>query len=254
MKKIMLTVVAGILMITASCQKDVKQDIAVADTLGTDLLEKKSLAYDYPIKPGTEAWKKLSTKKEMIDVCQIPENVLFTLTSEELMDVCLAYPLLNDIFAYISVEEGVTKLFQEFNGIRELSKRKDAIRLFLEEYKRRLQNIDALAGAYTDVAKGDFIIGLSTLELLVSNSAILKSATDINTVKEAVQILYDGYNKKIENVAYFKGIPLKTNLFSRHLAISHKDGTVVDKSVKSFQFDAISIDKINDMSKKIINK
>lgn len=40
--------------------------------------------YDFPVKPGSEAWQQLQTGKEMMEVCQIPETVLKSLTTEAL--------------------------------------------------------------------------------------------------------------------------------------------------------------------------
>jgi hypothetical protein len=33
-------------------------------------------AYDYPVKPGTDAWKALGSHEDMLNACQIPETTL----------------------------------------------------------------------------------------------------------------------------------------------------------------------------------
>ena len=40
--------------------------------------------YEYPIKPGTEEWKKLKNIKEKVEVCLIPDSIHHILSTEEL--------------------------------------------------------------------------------------------------------------------------------------------------------------------------
>ncbi len=243
---------AGVLMITASCQKDVKQEGSLTDTLRTDLLEKKALAYDYPIKPGTEAWKKLSSNAEKTKVCQIPEGILKQLTTEDLLAVCLAYPLLNDMYAFNNMEEGIDKLFSDFNGIRELAQRQDAINKFIEEYKKQINNVAALSGNYSDYAKGEYIVRISNVELLGSRRELLNGRAASRDTENFMAVLLDGYEAKKANAAYFKGIGLKTNLFSRAKVVAWKNNTVVDDEIKFFEFDSQVIDRIDTQSKQMI--
>jgi hypothetical protein len=44
-----------------------------------------SSVYNFPIKPGTEEWKALKTHKEMLEVCQIPENYTVPHISDRLL-------------------------------------------------------------------------------------------------------------------------------------------------------------------------
>ena len=41
--------------------------------------------YDFPVKPGTEQWTKLSSSKEMDEVCIIPDKVLSNLSTKALL-------------------------------------------------------------------------------------------------------------------------------------------------------------------------
>jgi carbonic anhydrase len=47
----------------------------------------KSQTWDFPIKPGMEEWAKFQSRQEIVDACQIPENTLRTLSTEELTDI-----------------------------------------------------------------------------------------------------------------------------------------------------------------------
>jgi hypothetical protein len=99
-----------------------------------DLAQEKILAWDYPVKPGTEEWKKLESNEAMVVACQIPATVLQDISTSDLMNLCLQYPLLYDVFAFNNINAGLDKLFSDFNGIRELSQRKDALEILLDKY------------------------------------------------------------------------------------------------------------------------
>lgn len=69
--------------------------------------------WDYPVKPGTEEWKKLKTGKEKNEACQIPENVLKKISSHE-----LAYLLYNKFFTHIYLSDfEVFPVFSVFSSI-----------------------------------------------------------------------------------------------------------------------------------------
>ena len=80
--------------------------------------------WDYPVKPGTPQWAAFTTKKEKVDACQIPDGVLNSLTTKELVEICLNYPLFGDIMFYDNLQDGFrNNVAISFNGIRELLRR-----------------------------------------------------------------------------------------------------------------------------------
>jgi hypothetical protein len=54
--------------------------------------------YTYPIRPGSELWKELTTSKQMDDVCVVPDDIILTLSTKGLLLTCLDYPRLIDVF------------------------------------------------------------------------------------------------------------------------------------------------------------
>lgn len=54
-------------------------------------------SYNFPVRPGTEEWKKLKSGDEMAAVCNIPEAVLKNLSTQALVNTCLDYPLFNEV-------------------------------------------------------------------------------------------------------------------------------------------------------------
>lgn len=101
--------------------------------------KKITKAYDYPVKPKTEEWKKLKTRMEKIDVCQIPESILNNMTTKALVESVMNYPLLIDIVARNSNQEGFDAVYRVFNGLQELTKRSDAI-YELKQYQNKVDS------------------------------------------------------------------------------------------------------------------
>ena len=98
--------------------------------------QNKNNLWDYPIKPGTDAWASLSSSQEMIDACQIPADILPNLSTASLADLCMNYPLLSDMLLANNYQDGFDKLVNIFNGFQELFKREDAGLALLNMYEK----------------------------------------------------------------------------------------------------------------------
>lgn len=62
----------------------------------TGFCQTRIIPYDFPIKPGTDEWAKLKSGKEMAEICNIPDSILTSLTTEALTITCLNYPPKNN--------------------------------------------------------------------------------------------------------------------------------------------------------------
>lgn len=83
--------------------------------------------YEYPVVPGMEAWTELNGLDEMIAACAVDENRLEAMTTPALLETVLHYPLLVNIYAYSSVEQGVDSVSSYFAGLPMLLARPDAL-------------------------------------------------------------------------------------------------------------------------------
>ncbi len=84
-------------------------------------------AYQYPVVPGMEEWKKLNSLQEKAEACQIPEDILGDMTTEALIETVVNYPLFINVFAYDNKKTGLEHVKDYFNGLQELYERDDAI-------------------------------------------------------------------------------------------------------------------------------
>lgn len=95
--------------------------------------------YLYPVTPGSDEWDNFDTIYEMIEACEIPEDMLKSMTTEALSQTVLNYPLLMDLLASNNARKGFEAMLSNFNGLRELSKRTDARDYLANEYLKLLE-------------------------------------------------------------------------------------------------------------------
>lgn len=171
--------------------------------------------WDYPIKPNMPEWAELKSLNEKVAACQIPDSILSNLSTECLIKVCLQYPLLNDIFAFSFYPAGFDRIFYEFNGIRDFFERKKASVELLKHYNGSILNISILDNSTaTNLEKGNFIMSISTLEvLLYGYSQKVDAARE--TYIEILRCLTVGYEKQFEHTDSFEGRGFASNLFAR---------------------------------------
>lgn len=155
------------------------------------------MAYDYPIKPGTEEWKKFTSTSEMIEACQIPENILKTISTNDLLDVCLKYPILSQYTASNSPNNGLASIINSSNGFTEFMNRADSHRVLLNYYANESVNkID------NSKDKGGYTFYFCALELLLSQPILLKRFTREERVS-ALRLIMEKYNEKETYLEYF---------------------------------------------------
>ena len=175
------------------------------------------LSWDYPIKPGMEEWKQLTTYKEMLEACEIPDHILSSLSTKELAAICLHYPLLINMFAHNIPDNGIDFLFNDFNGIRELFRRDAGAKELLNWYNCQIQNFSLVENKnFLDIEKGTLIIFTKMLEFLLSRAN--------DNYKEILQSLVKGYETKLKYYPDYLNSSLSINFFAR--------GHIIDKMCK----------------------
>lgn len=210
--------------------------------------------WDYPVKPEMEEWKTLKNNQEKVLVCQIPQEILDTINTNELLELCIKYPLLNDIYAFNDNYEGLNKLINDFNGIRELFSRKEIGEILLNKYSKQLDNQFILNSKYSDFDKGAYIVLISTLELLLSVPEI-QTQLPLLSKKKIMSELWRGYELKKRENAYFQGIGFKTNFSARSQILSSVEEN--KKLINSFlkgNYDDRFIETIDTKTQEFIKK
>ena len=131
----------------------------------------QSSTWDYPIKPGTEKWKLYQNTPDIVRDLQMPEKVLKSISTEELLKVCLTYPFFSSYTASNSPFEGLNRTLDSFNGFEEFSNRKDANNVIFNFYvNKQVSEIDKIE---KEIDKADYSFNYCGYELLLCNKKII---------------------------------------------------------------------------------
>jgi len=141
----------------------------------------------------------LKNNKEKVLACQIPDDKLKLLSTAELLETCLNYPLLPDIFAFNKMQDGFDKFKNDFNGIKELLTRKDVAIVLISKY-RSVKPLDYGVNL-TLIEKGKFSVDISLLEVFCSQQEVLEQI-DIEEKRNFVTELLNKYNEKSKDNIY----------------------------------------------------
>lgn len=122
-------------------------------------------------------WEKLDTHEQKTNLCEIPDSLLNKIPTEELVEICMNYPLLFDAYAFETPLIGLKVVTSRFNGFTELLKRKDNcsyIFKHLKNYQIESMNLDKMSS----LDRGEFKLTYTLCEYLLSFDKILSNATN----------------------------------------------------------------------------
>ena len=155
--------------------------------------------YEYPIRPGTKEWKNLKNHSEKVMACQLPSEVLKTLSTMQLLDACLEYPLLGDIMAFNNTQHGVDAFKMNFNGIEEFLRRSDRHKVLIDRYA----NADPAGykNDWSDINKGEYAYRILVLELIIAQHELL-NLLDSSQRRNLVGLLLEVKKQKAQHEIY----------------------------------------------------
>jgi len=157
--------------------------------------------WDYPIKPGTEAWRALLTRDEMLKVSQIPDEILKTMTTKDLVVSCINFPLRADFFAHNNMLSGVKRIAAEFNGLQELFARKDNVQCLLDLLQSK--DLESLPNQnLTSLERGKFAMEVSLTEALLAHEPVFAN-TDVEQQKLIASIVIQNIAIKQRHVTIY---------------------------------------------------
>jgi hypothetical protein len=128
-------------------------------------------AYQFPVRPGSAEWRAFTSHAEMLAATQIPDHVLKQISTEGLIETVLTYPLLSDIFAFNSTQEGFDAVKSRFNGLQALLARHDAGRKLLSRYRE--MDPATVTQAASSTMQGNIAIEFVYVETLLAQPEIM---------------------------------------------------------------------------------
>lgn len=183
--------------------------------------------YDYPVKPGSEEWGKLKTEVDRFAVLQIPENLLKTMNTHDLVVTCLNYPGMVLFGVYNDMQKGMEHLIKNFNGLQELMQRTDAPAELLSVYKQ--MNSSKLKLLSRSIEQSSWSIRRIYFELLLTQDCVIDKMSDAERsllMEEARNRLYH----KIDNSEEYSVMDYQPSLM---IVEKNLKKTVGKSSVKS---------------------
>jgi hypothetical protein len=104
----------------------------------TTVKAESTTVFEYAISTSDIEWKSLSTKYEMVEALRIPESTLNLMSTQELVDAVIKYPLLVNLHLYDNFEIALQEFEKECDAFLELLTRVDAKDRLLE-YRATLE-------------------------------------------------------------------------------------------------------------------
>lgn len=155
-------------------------------------------AYDYPVKPGTDEWKTLSGHPGMVEVCQIPTSVLRRLSTDGLIETVLNYPLIFDVWAHNTPQQGISAVINQFNGLQELLIRHDSGTKLLAKYTS--MDIESIRKDLSDLELIDYYNKIKIVEMVIAQQPIVSSLSTNQLGELVVQALAKAKQEQQEDV------------------------------------------------------
>ena len=128
--------------------------LCVAVAAGSVYMTKKPLTepYDYPVRPGDDAWADFTKTAQMYEACQIPEDVLDRMTTEALLETVLDHPLADNVHSWSSKTAWFDMFRLNFNGLDALMQREDLEAVIVRESGvPLLTGLDSLEGYHVSL-------------------------------------------------------------------------------------------------------
>lgn len=186
--------------------------------------------YNFPVKPGSPEWRRFQSHDEMVRNCQIPDSIISSMTTKDLLDSYLNYPLIMDMLAYDNLKDGFEKMNKTVNCFQTLLKREDVGKILIEKYKT-MKVVKDLNDT-TSSKVGDYTFIFSSMELLLSKDEILKKLNQsdkLSLIKNVMQ----KYETKMLHKSIHGPLGQQTNLYLTAKIMNFMGNNEWDLYVKS---------------------
>jgi len=151
--------------------------------------------FDFDAVTQSAAWCACQSHNERVAALQIPDDLLPTLSTEQLVDLCMRYPFWGDYAAFDNPIEGIRRVMDGFNGFAALREREDVADALLAYYENI--NTAHLINNIPSVYKPDefTIYKLDYLETILASGDFPK-IYDENHIRKLKELAKDNLSLK----------------------------------------------------------
>ncbi|AVM58136.1 hypothetical protein C3V43_10515 [Bacteroides heparinolyticus] len=179
MRKILFVVIPFILLY--ACDGNVNR---VIETEAQKQVEVKAVdaPFSFDAVTNPTVWRTFQSLEEMQAACQIPDEILKGMSTDDLIQTCMSYPLYGNYLAYNNELDGIKTIMDHFNGFAELQKRQDAADKLIAYYEKiDVGNIAKKAMTRSSTTNNELsILHIGYLELILCSEAIPNLYSDSN--------------------------------------------------------------------------
>lgn len=183
-------------------------DIDDVEQVSTRAIEEKPANKYYSVLPGTAEWRGLESGEAMFAVCQLSEDQIRDLSTEELVDACVLFPMAYDYILVNDERLATSFAIEHFNGLAELSKRDDGIDALIEKYKKMQYSEGIINISGIDRS---FALDLGYIELLLIDKSFFDKMGD-EELKELNDAALFRYEEKLNHLNYTIPTEIKRSL------------------------------------------
>lgn len=188
--------------------------------------------YEYPVRPGTEAWQALRSHDEMVRATQVEPTVLASLSDSALLGAVLDYPLLGDILAHDSPQQGFDALRNQFAALDELLARPGTPEVVLGHYRRL--DASAISPLLRLEEQGRRAREVAFVELLLAQPELL-DRMDATAVDELLAETLIKRQQKLDRFDVYGHAELESTAFVAGRALRRAEpGEVIEKRHELF--------------------
>lgn len=186
-------------------------------------------AWDYPIKPGTNEWNNFKSVDDMYRACQIPDSVLANIDTKGLVDICLNFPAIPQFPFFNSPQECFLSFYDNFNGIRELFKRKNAGEYLLKKYIQ--MSLSEYNPQWALHKQGNFILRYKFIETILAQTQVIQFLS-IDNRKLLMKEMVKKMDEKLTKNNLFSGGNIEINLWAMAKLLSSENKLPASKDMK----------------------
>lgn len=164
----------------------------------------KKVEDEYVFPKLSVEWAPDETVQSRLEALQIPDDVLATISTAGLLETCLNFPYLSDIFFCNDYQQGFEALAMEFNGFRELMKRPDLVKTLLMKYSGMGREVAGIRSR-SDVEIGRFSFRHFVLEMTMAQDAVIEEM-DAEQEKQLIVMSLERTKTEQANADVFGGM------------------------------------------------
>lgn len=194
-----ITAALAALLLLSGCGKGGSDSVSVADNI-------EGVRSFYDSVTDDQQWQNDLNTESRIDKLKLPESTLKGLSTEDLVDSILDYPLFFEWKRFSTCEAGLEYLNETLDTMQELKNRSDAASVLLKKYTdQKVYTDDEDAGSMTEALR------IKDIELLITQDYILEQMTEEEKTKfyevakqkqkeKAASAMYDSPEEMIPDV------------------------------------------------------